>query len=84
MKERLQHPKNNFLCVGKAGKGKEIRPVLVTDPKGESEQLKKKLKSKAMFFVFTIFLKEVQKMIDYSSVFLNLNMESEKTQKYRI
>ena len=38
MKERLQHPKNNFLCVGKAGKGKEIRPVLVTDPKGESEQ----------------------------------------------
>lgn len=41
MKESLQLPKNNFLCLGKAGKGKEIKPVLVTDPKGEVEQLKK-------------------------------------------
>lgn len=39
MKESLQLPKNNFLCLGKAGK--EIKPVLVTDPKGEVEQLKK-------------------------------------------
>lgn len=59
MKESLQLPKNNFLCLGKAGKGKEIKPVLVTDPKGEVEQLKKKLKNMAMFLVFTIFLKEV-------------------------
>lgn len=38
MKESLQLPKNNFLCLGKAGKGKEIKPVLVTDPKGEAEK----------------------------------------------
>lgn len=53
MKERLQHPKNNFLCVGKARKGKEIRPVLVTDPKGESEQLKKEVEKQG--YVFCIY-----------------------------
>lgn len=50
MKERLQHPKNNFLCVGKAGKGNEIRPVLVTDPKGEIEQLKKEVEKQGYVF----------------------------------
>lgn len=50
MKERLQHPKNNFLCVGKAGKRKEIKPVLVTDPKGEVEQLKKEAEKHGYIF----------------------------------
>lgn len=54
MKERLQHSKNNFLCVGKARKGNEIRPVLVTDPKGEIEQLKKVEKQGYVFCIYDI------------------------------
>ena len=53
MKESLQLPKNNFLCLGKVGKGKEIKPVLVTDPKGEVEQLKKEAEKHG--YVFGIY-----------------------------
>lgn len=50
MKESLQLPKNNFLCLGKAGKGKEITPMLITDPKGEIEQLKKEAEKQGYIF----------------------------------
>lgn len=53
MKESLRLPKNNFLCLGKAGKGEEIKPVLVTDPKGEVEQLKKEAEKQG--YVFGIY-----------------------------
>lgn len=61
MKESLQHPKKNFLCVGKAGKGKEIKPVLVTDPKGEVEQLKKDVeKHDYVFCIYDISEKSLE------------------------
>ena len=40
--------------MGKARKGNEIRPVLVTDPKGEIEQLKKVEKQGYVFCIYDI------------------------------